>query len=154
VNTAKPSVIMVINIDKWTAELLGHGPVPITASLFDETRADLYYLFQNMHGEPLKLGRAHKIPSLAQRLAVLARDRHCTYPGCHADHDYCDLHHIMEWLRDQGFTNVELLGLFCHAHHRHIHLNNLKATRQPNGNVVITDRTTNETIAIATKKHR
>jgi hypothetical protein len=108
VNTAKPSVIMIFNVDKWEAELLGHGPIPVTASLFDRTRADLYYLFQNMHGEPLKFGRAQKDPSLAQRLAVLARDRHCSYPGCHAEHDYW-----AQYSRSCPRTQGSTLSGFC-----------------------------------------
>jgi hypothetical protein len=152
VKTGKHATIVVMNVDTWTAELLGHGPIPVTASLFDKTKADLFFMFENMKGETLKFGRAQKHPSIAQQLAVLARDQHCSYPGCHTKHDLTEIHHINEWFRDQGFTDIELLALFCRAHHKHLHLNNLKATRQPNGTIIIIDRTTNQMIATATNR--
>ncbi len=96
VKTAKPAVIILFDVDKFEAELLGQGPLPVTASLFDQARNDLYYCFQNMHGEILKFGRARRDPTPIQRLAVIAHDRHCIYPGCYAPPDRCAVHHLNE----------------------------------------------------------
>lgn len=150
VKTAKPAVIILFDVDKFEAELLGQGPLPVTASLFDRARNDLYYCFQNMHGEILKFGRARRDPTPIQRLAVIAHDRHCIYPGCFAPPDRCAVHHLNEWLIDQGFTDVEVLGLFCHPHHRHLHLNNLVAFRESDRAVTIRDRRTGAIVARAT----
>ena len=140
VRPVKPSVIININVEKWEAELIGTGPVPITPSLFDLAKNDLYYAFTNMPSEVLKFGRARKYPSPLQRLAVIARDRNCIYPGCTITADLCEIHHLNEWLQDQGFTDVEILGLLCRPHHRHIHTNNLKVIKKPDGTVNIHER--------------
>ena len=146
----KPSVVINFNVEKWEAELLGTGPIPITPSLLDLASNDLYYAFKNMKGEVLKLGRAQYEPTAVQKLAVMARDRHCMYPDCTVTAGLCEIHHINEWLIDQGFTDVEVLGLFCRQHHHHLHTANLTARRQPDGTVAIYDRTNGQLIAKAT----
>ena len=149
VKTAKPAVIIMFNVDLWEATLSGHGPIPVTPSLFDRARSDLYYCFQNMTGEVLKFGRSRHDPTPIQRLAVIARDKHCIYPGCHAPPERCDIHHLNEVARDQGATDVDVLGLFCTPHHRHLHLNSLVAMREPDGSVTVRDRGTGIAVAVA-----
>ena len=83
-------------------------------------------------------------------LAVEVRDRHCIYPHCRAPASRCQVHHLNEWLIDRGFTDVEVLGLFCDAHHRHLHVEALIADLQPDRTVIIRIRSTGETIATAT----
>jgi hypothetical protein len=146
----RPSVVINFNVEKWEAEVVGVGPIPVTPSLFNAAKNDLYYAFKNLAGEVLKLGRAQKDPTPLQRLAVIARDRRCIYPDCTVTADLCEIHHLNEWLQDQGFTDVEILGLLCRPHHRHIHTNDLKATRQPDGSVTIHERETGLVIVIAT----
>ena len=146
----KPTVVIVFDIDRYEAEILGHGPIPITTDLFAATKADLYYFFQSGRGEILKFGRAKRYPTAAQRLAVEVRDRHCIYPQCREPASRCQVHHLNEWLIDHGYTNVEVLGLFCDPHHRHLHIKALTADLQPGGTVTIRIRTTGEIIAIAT----
>ena len=150
--TAKPATVVVFDIDRYEAELLDHGPVPVTDLLFDETRASLYALFTDGRGEVLKFARGRREPSVSQRLAVLARDRRCVYPNCHAPPSKCSIHHFDEWLQDHGCTDVEVLGLLCEPHHRHIHLGNLKATRETDGAVAVRDRTTGLIVARASPR--
>ena len=145
--TGKPSVVIVFNVDKWQATLIGHGPIPITASLFDQTRAELYYLFENMVGEIMKFGRARRNPTPLQRLAVIARDQHCVYPGCTVPADRCEIHHFNEVLQDAGFTDVEVLGPLCGPHHPHVHGNELVVYREPDHSVVVRHRFTDEVVA-------
>ena len=147
--TAKPATVVVFDIDRYQAELLDHGPVPVTDSLFDQTRSSQYVLFTDGRGEILKFARTRRDPSLAQRLAVMARDRRCVYPYCQAQPSECSIHHFNEWLRDHGYTDVEVLGLLCDPHHRHLHLKNLNATREADGSVTIRERATAVVIARA-----
>ena len=152
VTTAKPATIVVFDIDKYEAEMLDCGPVPVTESLFDDVRRSLYLYFKNAKGEILKFGRARRDPTIAQRLAVMVRDRHCQFGDCETPASMCDVHHLNEWLQDQGFTDVEVLALFCNPHHRHLHLANLKAFREADGTVTITDRSTGTVVARASPK--
>ena len=152
VATAKPANIVVFDLQKYEAEMLDHGPVPVTASLFEAARRSLYVLYTNSEGDILKFARARREPSVAQRLAVLVRDRHCVYADCHAPPSACSVHHFNEWLRDHGHTDVEVLGLLCDPHHRHLHVGNLKATRESGGSVTIRDRETGSVVARASPK--
>ena len=57
--------------------------------------------------------------------ALVARDRHCTEPGCTVPPAYCDAHHIDHW-GDGGPTDLDNLKLGCWAHHRKWHLEHKK----------------------------
>ena len=43
--------------------------------------------------EILDVGRKTRTWSLAQRRAIVARDRHCNAPGCGRPSQWCDVHH-------------------------------------------------------------
>ena len=137
----KPTVVIVFDVERYQAELLGLGPIPVTSRLFDPLRADLYYAFTNSRGETLKLGRARRHPTPAQRLAVIARDRTCIYPRCNVPATNCGIHHLGEWRRDHGTTDTDKLGPVCDPHHHHVHINNLILTRQPDGSITVQPRT-------------
>ena len=53
--------------------------------------------------------------------ALVARDRHCTAPGCTLPPAFCDAHHIWYW-SNGGPTNLANLRLLCWHHHRQEHL--------------------------------
>ena len=130
--------------------MLNRGPMPVTSSLFDQVRRDLFFCFENNAGEVLKYVRGRRDPTLLQKIAVWARDMRCQYPGCDAAASASQIHHINEWLADLGFTDVEVLILLCHAHHQHLHVNQLIAVRESDGTVAIRLRSTNQLIATAT----
>ncbi|HSL27000.1 MAG TPA: DUF222 domain-containing protein [Acidimicrobiia bacterium] len=67
-------------------------------------------------GEPVDLGRASRVIPPAMRRAVIARDRHCTHPGCDRPPRWTDIHHIRHWA-DGGPTAVSNLRLLCRYHH-------------------------------------
>jgi hypothetical protein len=52
-----------------------------------------------------------------QRLALLARDRGCSFPGCDAPPGYTQVHHVEEF-RHGGSTTVDNGTLVCGFHHR------------------------------------
>jgi hypothetical protein len=70
--------------------------------------------------EPLDVGRQTPVISPAMRRAVIARDRHCRFPGCDRPHTWCDAHHAVHWA-DGGPTAVPNLILLCRRHHRLVH---------------------------------
>lgn len=149
---ARPTVVIVFDIDKYQADMLGVGPVAVTETLFDLAKADLYYSFVNMHGEILKFGRARRDPTPLQRIAVIARDHTCFYPGCTVPATQCEIHHLNEWIRDRGFTDVEALVPACDRHHDHVHLERLVAQRERDGTVTIRQRSTGMIVAFARQK--
>ena len=142
VSTSKPAHIIVFNVDKWEARLAGGPPVPITADLFDQVANDLYLCFVGMDGEPLKFGRARRDPTAMQKLAVIARDQKCIYPGCQNPPQTANVHHLKEVHLDCGPTDVDSLGLLCPPHHQHLHDNNEVIVRNPDGTHTVYDRHT------------
>ena len=145
-------MVIVFDIDKWKARIAGGSPIPITESLLDQARNDLYYCFKNMVGEVIKFGRSRRDPSPIQRLVLVVRDEKCLYPGCYAPPDACDAHHTNEVVKDRGNTDTDVMGLFCEAHHRHIHINDLVVKRNPDGSISIIERRTGAIVASTIKK--
>ena len=45
----------------------------------------------------------------------------CVFTGCEAPPWFCDVHHVEEWLADDGETSLENSGLLCERHHTKIH---------------------------------
>ncbi|HEY2724974.1 MAG TPA: DUF222 domain-containing protein [Pseudonocardiaceae bacterium] len=71
--------------------------------------------------EPLDLGRATRTAPRALRRALTARDRGCSFPGCHRPPQLCAVHHIRHWA-DGGSTSVGNCCLICAMHHQQVHL--------------------------------
>ncbi|MGQ0802708.1 MAG: DUF222 domain-containing protein [Actinomycetota bacterium] len=70
--------------------------------------------------EPLDVGRATCTIPPALRRAVIARDKHCTAPGCDRPPAWCDVHHEIHWI-DGGPTALWNLRLLCRLHHHDEH---------------------------------
>jgi hypothetical protein len=73
-------------------------------------------------GEILDSGRTTRTFTAAQRRAIIARDRHCIWPGCDAPPGWCDAHHIDHWAH-LGPTSVTNGTLLCGRHHDRVHAN-------------------------------
>jgi hypothetical protein len=67
--------------------------------------------------EVLDVGRASRTATPAQWRALVARDRHCTAPGCRREPRFCQAHHIVPWPKG-GRTDLSNLTLLCWYHHR------------------------------------
>ena len=66
--------------------------------------------------EILDVGRATRTMPVAIAKAVIARDRHCTHPGCSAPPSMCEIHHDEHWAHG-GATSLENCRLKCWFHH-------------------------------------
>ena len=60
----------------------------------------------------LDVGRSQRLVTLALWLALIARDKHCVFPGCRRPPIACDAHHIVHWV-DGGPTSLDNLALLC-----------------------------------------
>ena len=112
-------------------EVIGVGPVPrqILATLTPDT--ELAGMIFDRRGRPLWLGRNQRLGNAAQRLAVAVRDGGCF--ECGAPMHQCELHHIREWHRDGGPTDVDNLVAVCRRHHRWLGADNLAVVRTGDG---------------------
>jgi hypothetical protein len=68
----------------------------------------------------LYVGRAERTVTLRMRQAVVARDRHCVFPGCRANPRRCEVHHVTPW-EHGGPTDLDNLALLCVRHHHAVH---------------------------------
>ena len=106
----------------WIENRLGQ-PLPaatLPAFLCD---ASFHAALVDTLGVPVDMGRATRSPTPAQRRALHVRDGGCVFPGCDAPTAWCDAHHIDEWERDGGSTDLDNLVLLCRRHHRVAHRN-------------------------------
>ena len=82
-------------------------------------------------GVPLSVGRKQRVVPTAIKRALQARDRHCTFPGCHHDR-FIDAHHIQHWVNG-GETSLDNLTLLCSHHHRLVHEGGYEMRQHPDG---------------------
>jgi hypothetical protein len=96
----------------------GHGAL-ITAqlalSLLGDARVIPVVLGQN--GQILAYGTSHRIFTESQRLAMIARDQSCSFPGCDQPPARCQSHHITDYALTRK-TSVDDGTLLCGYHHR------------------------------------
>ena len=76
-------------------------------------------LSENDKGEPLNIGRKTRTVPTAIKRALKARDRSCSFPGCHHTR-FVDAHHIQHWSAG-GETSLDNLMLLCSQHHKLVH---------------------------------
>ncbi|MEZ0094726.1 DUF222 domain-containing protein [Streptacidiphilus sp. EB129] len=69
---------------------------------------------------PVSIGRATRTVPAHLRDAVVARDRHCVWPGCTRPPTWCEAHHLVHWA-DGGDTSLDNLALLCGEHHTDLH---------------------------------
>lgn len=78
-------------------------------------------------GEPLDVGRERRLVTRSLRLALVARDRGCSFPGCTIPPLWTDAHHVVHWSRG-GRTSLLSTALLCRRHHTHVHHHDLTAS--------------------------
>ncbi|MDR7385018.1 HNH endonuclease signature motif containing protein [Promicromonospora iranensis] len=69
-------------------------------------------------GAVLDVGRAQRTVSGQMRRAVIARDRHCVFPGCDQPPSRCEVHHAITHWAHGGDTSVSNSALLCWYHHQ------------------------------------
>lgn len=68
----------------------------------------------------LDLGRARRLVTPQIWTALIARDKHCAFPGCTRLPLACDGHHITHWA-DGGETSLDNMVMLCRHHHTVVH---------------------------------
>ena len=91
-------------------------------------------------GNPLDVGREHRLYTSRQRIALALRDGGCRWKGCDRPASYCEAHHIDEWVADQGRTDIDRGVLLCAFHHRELHANGWRITREERDDFVLHHR--------------
>ncbi|MCZ4553228.1 HNH endonuclease signature motif containing protein [Gordonia rubripertincta] len=74
-------------------------------------------VFANHSNEVLYLGRAKRLASEAQRIAMFAAHRGCSFGGCTNPAMWAEAHHTVEWAQG-GLTDITHLAPACPQHHK------------------------------------
>ncbi len=88
-------------------------------------------------GNPLDVGREQRLFTPKQRIALAIRDGGCRWRACDRPASYCESHHIDEWHRDQGRTDIDRGILLCRYHHMTLHHGGWWITRDGTGDFVL-----------------
>jgi hypothetical protein len=89
----------------------------VQAALRLADEASLTFLLQNAKGAVLAEGRCRRTATRAQTMALIARDRGCSFPDCDKPPEWTQRHHVRAWA-DGGATDLDNLTLLCGGHHR------------------------------------
>ena len=111
--------------------------------------ADGYYpLVFDENGDGMRLGRSQRNFSEKQRIMLAAIWGGCAVEGCDRPPSWTEAHHIDEWLRHHGETNIDRGILLCRHHHLLVHARGWRILRHGNEYTVIGPVGNNETVPI------
>lgn len=68
----------------------------------------------------IDVGRAERVIRGPKRRALIARDKHCQWPGCDRAASWCDGHHLVHWINGGGLELANMI-LLCQRHHWLVH---------------------------------
>ncbi len=114
----------------WEPAVLADG-TPIPASVLARLACDseVSRVVFGPDSQVLDVGRAERLYTGAMRRAVVARDKHCVYPGCFQPPKLSEVHHVRHWAAHGGETSVANGCLLCWWHHDVIHTRHLRIHR-------------------------
>lgn len=146
--TNLPSVLIVTDAPTVAGDTVGEcrlasgyriSPATARRVLCDASVQDVQ---TDSGGVVLAMGRATQTFTPDQYRAMVVRDAHCRGPGgCKVDPAHCESHHLDEWHRDDGPTDLDNGALFCRGHcHRMLHEGGWTVTGDANGKLDFFDR--------------
>jgi hypothetical protein len=93
------------------------GTLSVPAALRLAADATVIPIVLGDGGGILGYGRSRRCASPAQRAALAARDKGCSFPGCDVPPTWTQVHHVVAWA-DGGHTDLDQMCLLCGHHHR------------------------------------
>ena len=124
---ARPAVRVLVtatNLEKRTGggRIEAHAD-PVSIETVERYLCDsgLQALLFDENGQAIDVGREQRLFTNRQRLALAARDGGCMWPGCDRPPRWTEAHHIQQWKRDKGKTELCNGILLCRHHHVLLH---------------------------------
>ena len=133
---ATPQVSIILNYERMLARAsdfavtssgIQLSPGEARAAL---CQAGIYPVVLNGKSLPLDLGRTQRLYSKAQRRAIRAAYRGCSYPGCSMPAERCEIDHLDAWEKG-GRTDIKNAALSCVIHHTARHCGLFHAVKIP-----------------------
>ena len=109
----------LMGLDDQPAELDGYGPITAVMArrIATDPTATWRRILTDDHGHVLHASSKTYRPTADMISTVIARDQHCTFPGCRRHAQLNDLDHITAWQPGDETTAANLQSL-CRRHHR------------------------------------
>jgi hypothetical protein len=124
------TVVLTMDAEAWVAghgtATTGHGYTvsAATARRWTNDGTDARFLLALLSKTKAveAYSSTQRIFTPQQRLALIARDGGCTFPGCDAPPGYTEVHHVTEWqhCRESTLDNGLLACSFHHRHHEQL----------------------------------
>ena len=131
--TDKAKVVVFIDLETLVDDVRGTGAT-LTGDVLSPgvvrrmaCDAEIIPVVLGGDSEPLDVGRSRRLFTRAQRMALIARDKGCSFEGCTVPAAWCDAHHVVHW-RHGGCTSLLNGALLCPKHHTEVHELELTAT--------------------------
>jgi hypothetical protein len=105
------------------------SPIGIETAQRHICQAGVVPVMFDTDGQIVNVGRERRLFTRRQRIGIAARDGGCRFLGCARPPSWCEAHHIQEWHKDRGRTDVADGVLLCRHHHLLVHNNGWKITR-------------------------
>lgn len=80
-------------------------------------------------GKVVNVGKEQRLHTPRMRTGIGARDGGCRVDSCDRPPEECEVHHINEWVRDDGETCIDDGILLCRHHHMLVHNNGWRVVR-------------------------
>lgn len=108
------------------------GLVAVPSTVVDQRicESGIVHVIVDGCGNPLDVGREQRLFTPKQRIALAIRDGGCRWRDCDRPASYCEAHHIDEWCRDQGRTDIDRGIMLCRYHHMTLHHGGWRITRE------------------------
>ena len=135
IGTRRPAVRVLVT-EHALHEGTGHGRIdgqsdPVSIETVQRHVCDTGILpvAFDTDGQCINVGREQRLFTSRQRIGLSARDGGCLWPDCDRPASWCEAHHINEWHRDRGGTDLAEGVLLCRYHHMLLHNNHWQITR-------------------------
>ncbi len=83
----------------------------------------------------IDVGRSRRVVTPNQRKALIARDKHCAWPGCDRPVSFTEAHHLVLWIKG-GPGDLENMVLLCFRHHFMCHEGRWQLLRAGDGRLL------------------
>jgi hypothetical protein len=111
---------VTVHVDRSAlVEERGRSGLPIESVRRIACDAETVTIVEDENEQPLSVGRRTRTIPPRMSQALWARDKGCTFPGCHRRR-FVDGHHVNHWAAG-GETSLDNLLLLCTRHHRAVH---------------------------------
>ncbi len=116
----RPNYQVTVHVDRSAlVDGRGRSGLPIESVRRIACDAETVTIVEDENEQPLSVGRTTRTVPKRLHQALWARDKGCTFPGCHRTL-FVDAHHVKHWVQG-GETSLENLLLLCTRHHRAVH---------------------------------